>query len=706
MRWGIALCRCNQTLPWDPALIRDLLGLGERPALFDRLPRDEIHRFMDFVQAGAHDRLLVGCCGPEALFREAAGAAGADPGRVAVVNLRESCFWPHPDAPAANRKAARLLRAAARLAETALPPPEVPVTTGPTVLIATDSPAGLDLARRLEEVARPTLLLDERSAAFDEEPLHPLPWPVSWGRLATVEGTIGRFRVTVARTQPLDLRSCIHCQRCVPVCHTAAISAGLRLRTELCDRCGDCLEACRSVGAIAIPRSETETVQADQVVVIAAAGAPPAPARTGHYVLAGAGRSEVDEVAWKVLARIGEFRKPDSVAYDPETCAGGAAGHEACGLCLPACPYHAIDRDPGNRLRVRVDTQACEGCGACVAVCPTSSLTFRDPPPADLYARLASLLAPLAGSAADTPVVAFHCPERGQAALVDAGRRRRPYPAAVLPVPMACLRHVSEAAILAAFRMGAAGVALLGCESCPHGPREGFLDRLGVAQAVLEAFGLGAERVRLVTGGGEPGAMIEALAGFAATLSPSPVRWDGRSALPTASREVLAEAIGTLLDVTGREPGLAPVSEGVPYAVPEVRAADCTLSRACVNVCPPHAFRFSEERQHLELRPIACVACGLCVAACPERAISLRPGVPLARPALDWQVVARDEPVACLRCGKPFANRRALAAVEAKLLALPGLVDTFAGTRKSLLRMCPSCRAVAAVQEMEQGWEP
>lgn len=708
MRWGIALCRCNETLPWDASLIRRMLGLREAPALFDRLPRDEVHRFMDFVAAGGFDRLLVGCCGPEALFREAAGAAGADSTRLVVMSFRETCFWPHPaDRAAANAKAARLLRAAARLAETAKAPPEMPVRVGPTVLIATDSAAGLELARRLEGVARPVLLLDERSTAFDAEGTHPLPWPASWGTVTGVEGTLGDFRVAVARGQPLDLRACIHCRRCIPVCHTAAISPGLRLRTELCDRCGDCLDACGDVGAIRIPRSEAETLRADQVVVVTGNGGPAGPLRTGRHVLHSPGAAEVEALARRILSHVGEFRKPRSVIYDAEICAGGAAGHEGCGRCIGACPYQAIARDPGNRLRMLVDAPACEGCGACVSACPTSALSFADPPPVELYTRMAALLAPLAGRAGDAPVLAFHCPEGGNAALADAGRLRLRYPATVLPVPMACLRHVSDANILTAFRMGAAGVALLGCESCPHGARELLLEKLAVATSVLDAFGLGGERVALITGGpGESRSMIEALDRFAGALAASPIRWDGRSALPATNREALVEAVGTFIELTGREPGPVAVPEGQPFALPHVRVADCTLSRACVNVCPTHAFRFSEERQTLDLRRIACVSCGLCVAACPEHAITLEPGLPLDRRALEWDVAVRDEPVACLKCGKPFANRRALEAVEAKLAGIAHLVDAFAGGRRDLLRMCPNCRAVAAVLEMQHGWEP
>ncbi|MBI4611832.1 MAG: 4Fe-4S dicluster domain-containing protein [Candidatus Rokubacteria bacterium] len=710
MRWGVVLCSCNETLRIDPKRVGAYLGLTTPPVLFARLPRDEVHSLVELVNRERFDRVVIGCCGPADLFREAVGAAGGEPTQVVVVNLKEQCFWAHPPGEEAEAKAARLLRASMRLAETSRPAPEVPVKVGGTVLIATDSPAGLHLARRLGEVGRPVLVLDERSEAFDGEFIHPLPWKTNWGRVTRVEGSLGAFRVTVERSQPLDLETCVYCRRCVPVCHTSAISEGLRLRLPLCDRCGDCLTACEHVGAIKIPRQETETIRADQVVVITADGAPEVSPRTGYHLLRSPSPGDMDGLAWKVFGLIGEFRKPEYVTYHTDTCAGGSADHESCGICIGVCPYHAIARDPTNRLRVRVDQQACEGCGACVSACPTSSLTFNDPPPADLYARMAALLAPLPGHPqVDPPVVAFHCPEKGQVALAEAGRLRLSYPPTVLPVPMACLRHVSEANILAAFRMGAAGVALVGCESCPHGERQLLLQKVALARSVLDAFGVGGERVHVITGeAGEARTMLEALERFVASLGPAPVRWDGRSAsaLPSENREVVADAVRALIDATGREPGRVGVGETEPFAFPDVRAAGCTMCRTCVNVCPTHAFKFEEARQTLELKQIACVNCGLCATACPEHVITLKPEVYLDRGALDWQVVVRDETVGCLKCGKPFINRRALEAVEAKVLSLASIVDTFAGTRRDLLRMCPNCRAVAAVFEMDKGWEP
>jgi ferredoxin len=272
---------------------------------------------------------------------------------------------------------------------------------------------------------------------------------------------------------------------------------------------------------------------------------------------------------------------------------------------------------------------------------------------------------------------------------------------------MACLRHVSEANILAAFRMGAAGVALLGCESCPHGERELLYRKLEVARSVLNAFGLEGERVCVITG--EAGASrptLEALGRFASSIGPAPITWDGESALPVGNREVIAEAIADFMDATGREPGRIRVPAEEPFGLPEVQVAGCTVCRSCVNVCPTHAFRFVEQEQTLELKQIACIGCGLCVTACPERVIALKPELYLERDALDWHVVVQDEMVPCVKCERPFINRKALEVIETKVFSIESILDAFAGTRRTLLRMCPDCRAVAAVAEMQQGWEP
>ncbi len=705
MRWGVALCTCNDTLPVDGKAIGRALGLPAAPAAYARLPRDEIHGFVGLVAREKPGRVLIGCCGPRELFTEAMAAAGAEGTPLAVVNLREACYWPHREAAEANLKAARLLRAAMRASEQ---PPEAiehPLDVGARVLIATDSPRGLELARRVAEFASPTLLLDERTDRFDPTPIQPLPWKATWGRLAEIRGRLGAFQAIVERTQPIDLETCIACMKCVPVCHTSAISDALRLRLDLCDRCGDCLRACEKVGAIRIPREGRDVIPADQVVVItteATGAAAPRPTRSGHHLLVDPAPADLEAAAWRIYGLTGEFRKPEHVRYTADTCAGGAQQKTACGICITVCPYEAIDR---QGLRVAVDQFACEGCGACVGACPTSSLRFTDPSDADIFRRLAALLEPLPGAPAGRPVVCFQCPEKGQAALEAAGRGRLGYPAALLPVSVPCLRYVSEADILGALRLGAAGVALLGCERCPHGERGALEARLAACRQILDAFAVGADRIALVTADGSPAEPLARLAAFADSLGPPPLAWAGPLAT-TEHRAVVADAIGALLQATGRDPGRVPTDPTVAFGYPEVNAPGCTLCRSCVNVCPTHAFRMVEETHTLELRHVSCVACGLCEAVCPERVITLTRALPLAHASLHHTPVVQDEMVGCAKCGKPYINRRALEAVEAKVLGLPALLDTFAGNRKNLLRMCPNCRAVVAVHEMQQGWEP
>ena len=400
--------------------------------------------------------------------------------------------------------------------------------------------------------------------------------------------------------------------------------------------------------------------------------------------------------------------KPVHITYNTDICAGGTADQEACGICIPACPYEAISRDAQNHLRMQVDHMTCEGCGACVSACPTTSLQFTEPSPHELYTQLAALLTPRPGhSDGERLTILFDCGEQGRRVLEEAGQRPLPYPASVLPVEVPCLRYVSEANRLAAFRLGAAGVCLLGCETCPHGERELLSQKFDFCRLTLDAFGLGPERLRLITAeNGTEAEAITTLWRFAETLNATPIHWDGQPMRHWGSREVIADTIATFIEQIGREPGRRPLDASQPFAFADVDAAGCTMCRSCVNVCPVYAFKFEESSSSLKFKHIDCVACGLCEKVCPENVITLRREIFFERDALDHQTVVQDDMVSCAKCGKPYINRKALEAVEARVLSLESLLDTFSGNRRSLLRMCPDCRAVVALLEVDKGWKP
>ncbi|HLD77835.1 MAG TPA: 4Fe-4S dicluster domain-containing protein, partial [archaeon] len=562
--WGLFLCNCRKTLPLDP----EKLTLPIAPSVLTVAsePESQAREFATRIEREQPDRVLVSCCAEQKLFDNALAHSGPQPPKVQFLNLRESCFLPHLDDPdGAHAKATRLLRAAMESVETNEPPVYNSLKAGAGVVIACDAPQAKILAAKLRDGAQPIFVVPPDNSATDGAA------PDYRGKIVEVKGRLGDFHVTI---------------------ETAA--NGEKNRQE---------------------------IQADQVVIISQNSPFPCKPRTGCHLLARPSAADLDRVAERLRELTGDFLKPVQVTYNTEVCAGGTADQEACGVCVSACPYDAISRDPENHLRMKVDHMACEGCGACVSACPTTALRFTEPSPQELYTRLAALLAPASGrSDGEAWTILFHCGEQGKRALEAAVRKPLPYAATVLPVEVPCLRYVSEANMLAAFRFGAAGVALLGCESCQHGERELLYQKSDLCHIVLDAFGLGHERLRLFTADtGTEAEAVGALSSFANALKPTPIRWDGRPMREQGNREVIADAIAAFIEQTGREAGQRVLEPSQPFAFADVEPAGCTMCRSCVNVCPVHAFRLEESTSSLQFKHISCIGCGLCETVCPEK---------------------------------------------------------------------------------------
>ena len=69
-----------------------------------------------------------------------------------------------------------------------------------------------------------------------------------------------------------------------------------------------------------------------------------------------------------------------------------------CGLCMPACPYQAIEMEEiGTRdgmvvkVAAKVNPGLCQGCGTCVALCRVKAIDLQGYTNEQIYAELMAL---------------------------------------------------------------------------------------------------------------------------------------------------------------------------------------------------------------------------------------------------------------------------------------------------------------------------
>ena len=655
-RWGVFLCDCRSTLNMDLQKIGNPASL----VVVATNPEKDIEDFASKADQLELEHVVVGCCAKPLIFEEALQGK-----TLHFLDLKGKCFAPHSNLEQAHTKASKMIEAEIRVSNIKAknPVPVNPLQVGNRVVIFTEFSEGLKLASMLDE------LMDGDSAAVtlcissDIEGLEDgSPLLEQRTSLIAVEGRLGNLKITLEPDQILN--------------------GGSQKRFDL---------------------------KADQLIVLTKTHPPGIKRRTGVHLLSSTESEILEETVRQVRDLVGHFHKPVHLTYDQDICAGGDKGMETCGRCISYCPYDAISRQTENRLRIQVDHLTCEGCGACVSACPTSALQFTEPSPQEIYARMAALLESSKEKQGNVepPVIVFHCEEMGRKVLETAGLVPLPYSPGVLPVEVPCLRYVSESNMLAAMSLGAAGVGLLGCEDCPNGERELLYQKYDFTQLILQNFDLDQDRVRIITAeAGQEADAVEAINQFVSQLSESPMVPNWTTPSQTLNRSILSDVLGDFIDQTGNEPGRISLSSELPFAFANINESGCTLCRSCANVCPTNAFRFEEESNSLHFKHITCVGCGLCEEVCPENVITIKRELVLEKQSLDYTLVAEDEMINCLKCKKPYINRRALEAVESKLFEIESLKNTFSGNRKNILRMCPDCRTVAAMMEVDRGWEP
>jgi len=362
------------------------------------------------------------------------------------------------------------------------------------------------------------------------------------------------------------------------------------------------------------------------------------------------------------------------------------AAFRGCDLCLKACPFDAIRLGGAS---ASVDKDRCRDCGLCVSACPTGAADHPFYGRRVLDAGVRALLTSESQGSQER-IVAFAC--RGaMTALREASRRRLAYPAAVLPVEVPSVGFPDLYLVLRAFDLGAAGVAVLSCDgACSSACHpQAFREAFSAIERVLDALGLGSERLALVTADSAR-RLVSSLDAFAAHIlgHPPHVLCQGLPVPGRAHQYRTAGLVAGMWQRAGIGDALSVQHDGLPFGQPEFDAQACSLCGLCADACPTDALKYCEDSttSRLEFTARDCVGCRLCSDACPENALKIIRSLE--------ESSLRDEPIVlkaadlrrCQRCGRGYAPEAMVSRV------LSGL-----GERASALNLahCPDCRMLA-----------
>jgi ferredoxin len=636
------VCSCEDTMPFDSQALHQGCR-GGRLVIGRQFCRAELGRFRELVAAGTS--VTVGCTQEAPLFREVAAGGAGD---LSFVNLRETAGW-SGEAAGAGPKMAALVAAAAE------PMPDIPFVNlrseGVLLVYGRDERA-IEAATLLKDhldvtvvITRPPHISPPRATDF----------PIVKGTIRSAKSHLGAFEIIVD-----DYAAPLPSSRGV-LCFGPA-------RDGATSRCDMLLDISGQTPLF-----------------------PAADLRDGYLRADPGDPTSVLKAVLRARDLVGDFDKPRYIMFTDHLCAHSRSSIVGCNRCIDLCPTGAIVPDGEH---VAIDANVCAGCGQCASVCPTGAAGYALPPADTLMRRLRALLNVYREAGGRNAVLLVHDENHG-GALIDAlARHGDGLPASVLPFAVNEVTQVGLETVAAAFAYGASAVRFV-----LHARRRhditGLMRTIALAEPILAALGLAGARVATIETDDpfELGEMLRKIEPGVAVPRPASFQPIG------GKRDVLRLALRELHRAAPEPVDVISLPAGAPFGAVAVDVSGCTLCLACVSACPTGALSDDPERPTLRFAEDACVQCGLCMATCPEKVISLIPRIDFGAATAATRVLKEEEPFPCVRCGKPFGVKSTIERVVATLEGKHWMFQGSASSRLDVVKMCEECRVAAITEE-------
>ncbi|MEO8281758.1 MAG: 4Fe-4S binding protein, partial [Ideonella sp.] len=617
------ICNCNQTMALDgPALARALTspqnpdGGNGVEVVHTTLCRREAGAFQRAAKDG--DDLLVACTQESRLFLElneqTEGAPGLAERPIRFVNIRESAGWSRDALPQVAGAAAKLTpKIAALLAAAQLPEPE-PVPTvsyqsAGRVLVVGAADHAQRAAALLGDKLDVTILLPSAGGRLAQQ----RDAAVCEGRVDSITGWLGAFRVSWTSANPIDLDLCTRCNACIDVCPENAIDFSYQIDLSLCKSHRACVAACEAVGAIDFQREPRQQNDAFDLVLDLGRDAlfrmhqPP----QGYlHVAAPASEGALLAAALKMREWVGEFEKPKFFQYKAKICAHSRNEVVGCRACIDVCSAQAIRSDASLKGRVLgsgaaagdppggiiVEPHLCVGCGACTTVCPSGAISYATPRPAEQGRRIRTMLSTYTRAGGKDAVVLVHSQQAGADHLLALGRAARSdrsvrgLPLRVLPLDVWHTASVGIDLWLTAVAHGASQVWVLMTDEEAPQYRAAVAEQMAVAEAIVQGLGFDGEHFRIV----EAASLKELDSSLRQPPAQSVAR-PGTFSVQSDKRATLDLAIDHLLSQASLRPDAIDLPGGAgrpisPFGNLLVDTERCTMCLSCVSACPEAAL--------------------------------------------------------------------------------------------------------------------